>query len=536
LKQQQQQPEQQPEQQEAASHSTHELLAHLSLVVLLGEAVQLLTQPGCSAALKQLAANTSQQATDHPLLGPPSVASSSSTAQASTQQRFQALLWPPLACWLRQLHSLAAADSQQGSHPNRLAWRQLAAALVQLQLQAQQASPPKTQVLLPLVVLLQQLEGLAVPTLLQAADLAAPLNLEQQHPPEQQLQLLLLIRLARTTASLVAQHACEGSSGAESSTVERGPADDAAAELQQLLLQAVCLLLAAVPATTAAAVVASLCDGASSSSGGGASAEPPSAFVRPLLACSSIAAVPTAAAAADEAAVDAAGLSSPRTSWPTELLSSAQLWPADDDGEDAEAITREERTLRAWINSLLHRGITGSSAAAGSPRAGGQAALLLSGPLRRGSSSGGGSGAVCSSSADDAGMGASDAALASWCAAEPAAPGTPRGSGGAAWHGSSNASSSSAAAAAGAPSIRSITSLFGPELCSGVLLLEILELLAPGSVDWRTANRPPFNKRTAQLQSMENCQLALTIAMVRRPDSGCIRQCCAGRCSAAALA
>jgi hypothetical protein len=64
------------------------------------------------------------------------------------------------------------------------------------------------------------------------------------------------------------------------------------------------------------------------------------------------------------------------------------------------------------------------------------------------------------------------------------------------------------------PSITSVSSLFGAELRSGVLLLEILELLQPGCVDWRLANRPPFVSRTAQLKALENCQLALKIAKV----------------------
>lgn len=64
------------------------------------------------------------------------------------------------------------------------------------------------------------------------------------------------------------------------------------------------------------------------------------------------------------------------------------------------------------------------------------------------------------------------------------------------------------------PSISSVSSLFGAELRSGVLLLEILELLQPGCVDWRLANRPPFVSRTAQLKALENCQLALKIAQV----------------------
>jgi hypothetical protein len=64
-----------------------------------------------------------------------------------------------------------------------------------------------------------------------------------------------------------------------------------------------------------------------------------------------------------------------------------------------------------------------------------------------------------------------------------------------------------------------VSSLFGAELRSGVLLLEILELLQPGCVDWRLANRPPFVSRTAQLKALENCQLALKVAQVRHLGS-----------------
>jgi hypothetical protein len=58
--------------------------------------------------------------------------------------------------------------------------------------------------------------------------------------------------------------------------------------------------------------------------------------------------------------------------------------------------------------------------------------------------------------------------------------------------------------------------LFGPELRSGVLLLELLELLQPGCVDWRLANKLPFKMGGARVQllALENCQMALQIAKV----------------------
>jgi hypothetical protein len=47
-----------------------------------------------------------------------------------------------------------------------------------------------------------------------------------------------------------------------------------------------------------------------------------------------------------------------------------------------------------------------------------------------------------------------------------------------------------------------------------VLLLQLLDLLQPGSIDWRAVNKPPFVSRTAQLKALENCQLALKVAQV----------------------
>lgn len=290
---------------------------------------------------------------------------------------------------------------------------------------------------------------------------------------------------------------------------------------------------------------------------------------------------------------------SPRSSWPDELLSTAQLWPGDVESEDdAAAITREERTLRCWINSVLHQGTNALSAAAavtttssdplqgrlshtysvdsclragrvqaqGSGDAATGAACPLrtqstvggsadgsqqrSGPLQlpAGATPGGISGASSSavfrsSSAgaaavaahlDGSGAGSSlthtrsisadapgaaaDLSLDGW-GGKPAAPTTPTSPAAIAAAGAGaftplHAGAGVRSCAVVVPSISSVSSLFGAELRSGVLLLEILELLQPGCVDWRLANRPPFVSRTAQLKALENCQLALNIAQV----------------------
>lgn len=242
---------------------------------------------------------------------------------------------------------------------------------------------------------------------------------------------------------------------------------------------------------------------------------------------------------------------SPCNSWPDELLSSAQLWPGDVESEDdAAAITREERTLRAWINSVLHRGsnsmlstgpdpplrhsnsVDSDSAQRQDP---GPTVGDTSGVFR--SSSAGaaavaahlegarvaGSSLVHSRSiiADAQGAAADDLSLDGWGCAEPTAPTTPTAAAAAAAAAAATAAGTAATAPAGAqgvatmvPSIASVSSLFGPELRSGVLLLEILELLQPGCVDQRLVNRPPFVSRTAQLKALENCQLVLKVAQV----------------------
>jgi hypothetical protein len=241
---------------------------------------------------------------------------------------------------------------------------------------------------------------------------------------------------------------------------------------------------------------------------------------------------------------------SPRNSWPDELLSTAQLWPGDVESEDdAAAITREERTLRAWINSVLHRGSTSTLSTAPDPplshshshsvdsdrlpRQGTERTADGAGGVFRSSSAGaaavatqlegaraGGSSSLVHSrsiSADAQGAAAEDLSLDGWGCAEPAAPTTPTAAAAAAAAAAGSAPAAPAggrASAAAVPSISSVSSLFGPELRSGVLLLEILELLQPGCVDQRLVNRPPFVSRTAQLKALENCNLALKVAQV----------------------
>ncbi|KIZ00514.1 Fimbrin-1 [Monoraphidium neglectum] len=57
------------------------------------------------------------------------------------------------------------------------------------------------------------------------------------------------------------------------------------------------------------------------------------------------------------------------------------------------------------------------------------------------------------------------------------------------------------------------TSLFGPEVRSGWLLLEVLDHLQPGCVNWALANRPPFRRDAGGLpRGLENCGLLLETA------------------------
>ncbi|KAI8470592.1 MAG: calponin homology domain-containing protein [Monoraphidium minutum] len=56
-------------------------------------------------------------------------------------------------------------------------------------------------------------------------------------------------------------------------------------------------------------------------------------------------------------------------------------------------------------------------------------------------------------------------------------------------------------------------SLFGPEVRSGWLLLEVLDCLQPGCVNWALANRPPFRRDAGGLpRSLENAGRALEAA------------------------
>ena len=51
------------------------------------------------------------------------------------------------------------------------------------------------------------------------------------------------------------------------------------------------------------------------------------------------------------------------------------------------------------------------------------------------------------------------------------------------------------------------------QVCSGWLLLEALDVLSPGSVDWKKASKPPFKGgMVGRLKAMENCSQALRVA------------------------
>jgi hypothetical protein len=217
----------------------------------------------------------------------------------------------------------------------------------------------------------------------------------------------------------------------------------------------------------------------------------------------------------------------PAVSWPAELLSTSQLWPADEDESEAAAITREERTLRCWINSLLHGRCSSSSGSSSS------SSMLA----------GGGSSAAVLQQTGNSSSSMAPPPEASAAASNPAGPAIPPdgslpGSAAAAVcspkvsltgsrqrANSSSGSSSSCNEAAAWSSSRSISSLFGAEVRSGVLLLELLDLLQPGCVDWKRANKPPFKSvgLAAELQAQENCQLALHIAQVGSNVSVCTR-------------
>jgi len=508
-------------------------------------------------------------------------------------QQSVSIVWPVMHAWVgavlgacqaaspTQQPTIPAGSSTQQLLPN--GWDELLAALKGLQQEVQEALPAPSQPVVddPLQACsagvtptvegglncsnlsasaspaaagltarqLRQQEMLqelcpAVPALLQSADLQTLLQADGECPNT--MALVVLLRLAASTSSLWLPLLSAGSSAAPAvSSDSRGVSP--CKQDGHLNLQLPAMLPPAQPRaamvpqeTTADQQQATTCDLRSSSTD-----------VSPSSSSSDV--------------------RSPRSSWPDELLSSAQLWPSEEETEeDAAAITREERTLRCWINSVLHR-LAGSSS-------GGTAAALTGGPPLLGHSysvdsgiaagtvqghqrpgdavNGVGHGPVrwnslggCSSapvraavqpgaplgttgvlrsvsagvaaaaaqisSADDCGGSpghsrsisadacgtSADLSLNGW-AGEPAAP-----------SGFTEGLSAHAAADVSAGG-SSVSSLFGAELRSGVLLLEILDLLQPGCVDWRLANRPPFPPRTAQLKALENCQLALKIAQV----------------------
>lgn len=54
--------------------------------------------------------------------------------------------------------------------------------------------------------------------------------------------------------------------------------------------------------------------------------------------------------------------------------------------------------------------------------------------------------------------------------------------------------------------------LFSEDIRSGWLLLEVLNLMAPGSVDWTQAFQPPFKEVVHRIKSVENCNQVLQIS------------------------
>jgi hypothetical protein len=557
--------------------------------------------------------------------------SGTNQAQDCLQAGLQDIVWPLVQAWMQRLQD---GGSRRGSSGNRSSWPQIAAAVMALQHRDQHCHHQQQQQQRerPLV-LLRQVPGLALPRLLTAADLAPQLQLQRW--PSDQLQLLLLLRLVSSTAASLVHQPPGVLDGQQLGGGTACDSEARADKLQQLLGQATQALLAVLPQHTAAAVAAAVqrreppaaAPGCSSDGDAAAGATPPESVqahaersdARPRAggAAAALHPVEEPPAATDTAAeraaasqtldaqhhmqppppmplpapvavparegpaaaeAPAAGEHGPGgSSWPAELLSGTQLWPGEDaEGEDAAAISREERTLRAWMNSLLHQHSTavaggsartsdssssstnslrprasagGASSGWQSPRVAAAAAAGKAGVARHGDAGAApparsiSADAAACSSADEGTRG--DAQLLSWCAAPSSLPSSPRTTRPhaaaatparappttAAAASAGIISSSTAAAAAGstagpmalAPRLTSVSSLFGGEVRSGVLLLELLELLVPGCVDWRVANRPPFQKRTAQLRALENCQLALTIAKVRLRACLCVR-------------
>lgn len=48
---------------------------------------------------------------------------------------------------------------------------------------------------------------------------------------------------------------------------------------------------------------------------------------------------------------------------------------------------------------------------------------------------------------------------------------------------------------------------------AGYWLLRVLDVLAPGAVDWRAAHRPPLKPLLRRPQSVENCNQARRLPM-----------------------
>lgn len=237
---------------------------------------------------------------------------------------------------------------------------------------------------------------------------------------------------------------------------------------------------------------------------------------------------------------------SPKNCWPPELLTQPQLWPGDSDETDSVVMSREERTLRCWINSLLRQSERGAGRSANArthsqtaPRRQCSNVTSASVVLNPRASSDLNSLDVqefAATSSDD------PSAAASITAAPPALQPTATAD----WTLHKSASSKDTRAATKPPpvavsardsltgdmlpgsngggsptaacnfSFRSISSLYGAEVRSGVLLLELLEHLQPGCVDWKVANKLPFKGVgiSPQLQALENCQLVLRVAQV----------------------
>lgn len=59
------------------------------------------------------------------------------------------------------------------------------------------------------------------------------------------------------------------------------------------------------------------------------------------------------------------------------------------------------------------------------------------------------------------------------------------------------------------------SSLFSDQVRNGWLLLEALDILEPGCVDWKLASQPPFKEVVRRIKSMENCSLVVQVCNSR---------------------